>query len=81
MSYWLDDPLQRRDVVTIPTIGIAIALSVLLHIALIWQWKFQLPVTEPRQGHCAAVDGKTRTAARPAVLFVGTGTATTAPVA
>ena len=44
MSYWLDDPLQRRDVVTIPTIGIAIALSVLLHIALIWQWKFQLRI-------------------------------------
>jgi len=47
MSYWLDDPLQRRDVVSIPTIGIAIVLSVLLHIALIWQWKFRLPVTEP----------------------------------
>ncbi len=49
MSYWPGDFQQRRDVVTIPTIGIAVVLSVLLHIALIWQWKFQLRLPVPEQ--------------------------------
>lgn len=44
MSYVLDAPRNRRDGVTIPTIGVAIALSLLLHLAVIWQWKFQLRV-------------------------------------
>ncbi len=43
MNDWLDETSmpRRRDGVTIPVIGIAIALSVLLHVALLWQWKLQ----------------------------------------
>jgi len=33
-----DDFRNRRDGVTIPTIWIAVALSVLLHVALMWKW-------------------------------------------
>jgi hypothetical protein len=35
----LSDPPSRHDVVTIPTIWIAIALSLLVHIAVLWIWK------------------------------------------
>ena len=43
MSYWPGDLHPSRDGVTIPAIGIAIALSLLLHLAVIWQWKIQRP--------------------------------------
>lgn len=43
MSNWPDTTLHRRDVVTVPTIGIAIVLSLLLHLVVIWQWKIQKP--------------------------------------
>ena len=49
MDYWLDETgmPRRRDGVTIPVIGIAIALSVLLHVALLWQWKLQVHKPTP----------------------------------
>ena len=43
MSYWPGDLHPPRDGATIPAIGIAIALSLLLHLAVIWQWKIQKP--------------------------------------
>ncbi len=38
MSDWQSEPSGRRDGVTIPTIWIAVALSLLLHVAVLWQW-------------------------------------------
>lgn len=35
----LTDPRMRHDVVTIPTIWVAIALSLLVHIAVLWVWR------------------------------------------
>ena len=35
----LTDPRPRHDVVTIPTIWVAIALSLLVHIAVLWVWR------------------------------------------
>lgn len=35
----LIDPRPRHDVVTIPTIWVAIALSLLVHIAVLWVWR------------------------------------------
>lgn len=48
MSYWPEPHRKQRDVISIPTFGIAIALSLLLHVAIILQWKIQLrdPETE-----------------------------------
>jgi hypothetical protein len=39
MSDRLTDPRSRHDVVTIPTIWVAIVLSLLLHVAVLWVWK------------------------------------------
>ena len=47
MTYWPEPPRNRRDVIAIPTFGIAIALSLLLHVAVILQWKLQLRVPKP----------------------------------
>jgi len=41
MSYWPDPFHYRRDAVSKPSFGVAIALSVLLHAAVLWQWKLQ----------------------------------------
>lgn len=38
MSDWLDESRGRRDGVTIPTIWIAFALSLLFHAAVMWKW-------------------------------------------
>lgn len=38
MNELLDFPHNRRNGVTVPTIWIAIALSLLVHVALMWQW-------------------------------------------
>ncbi len=38
MSDWLDDVPSRRDGVTIPIIWVALALSLLVHIAVLWKW-------------------------------------------
>jgi len=42
MSYWPEPHRNPHNVISIPTFGIAIALSLLLHVAIILQWKIQL---------------------------------------
>jgi hypothetical protein len=37
MSYWFDGPLERRDIVQIPAIWLAFALSLLIHVLLLWK--------------------------------------------
>ena len=48
MSDWLLDQTDRRDGVTVPTIWLALALSLLIHAAVMWQWlpKIKLPSLE-----------------------------------
>ncbi len=48
MSDWHDEFRKPRDGVTIPTIWMAFALSLLLHIAVMWKWlpKIHLPSPE-----------------------------------
>ncbi len=48
MSDWVSALPPRRDVVTIRTIHIAIVLSLLLHGAVMWQWKLQKPPPEKK---------------------------------
>lgn len=53
MSDWLDESRNRRDGVTVPTIGVAIALSLLIHLAALWEWlpRIRLPTAEaPERG-------------------------------
>jgi hypothetical protein len=39
MSQWHDDEFRpRRDVVAIPTIWVAFALSLIVHVAALWEW-------------------------------------------
>ena len=38
MSYWLNEPQLRQDVVTIPRIWVTIALSILIHVAILFIW-------------------------------------------
>src|SRR6266566_19530 len=38
MSHWLDEPPVRQDVVTIPRIWVTIALSILIHVAVLFIW-------------------------------------------
>jgi len=42
MSDWSHGLRSRRDGVTIPTIWVAVALSLLLHVAVLWRWLPQL---------------------------------------
>lgn len=52
MSDWLDASRNRRDSVTIPTIWVALALSLLIHLAVVWQWlpRIRLPsLDEPER--------------------------------
>ena len=51
MSTWLYALRDKRDGVTIPTIWVAVALSVLLHIALMWKWlpQIHLPSLEDKR--------------------------------
>ena len=42
-----DELRNRRDGITIPTIWIAVALSVLLHVAVLWKWLPQLQLHLP----------------------------------
>ena len=44
-----DELRNRRDGVTIPTIWIAVALSVLLHVAVLWKWLPQLKLHLPSE--------------------------------
>jgi hypothetical protein len=48
MSDWLDEYRNRRDGVTVPTIWVAIALSLLIHAAVLWGWmpRIRLPLLE-----------------------------------
>src|SRR5437868_11595164 len=38
MSHWLDEPRVRQDVVTIPRLWVTIALSILIHVAILFIW-------------------------------------------
>jgi len=38
MSQWHDEFRPRRDVVAIPTIWLAFALSLIVHVAALWEW-------------------------------------------
>lgn len=49
MSDWIDAPRNSRDGVTIPTIWVAFALSILMHIAALWVFP-QKPVLLPGLG-------------------------------
>ena len=49
MNYGSDDFQPRRDGVYIPTIGVTIALSLLLHVAVFWQWKLQRPTPSEKE--------------------------------
>jgi len=42
MSTWIYALRDKRDGVTIPTIWVAVALSIILHIALMWKWLPQI---------------------------------------
>jgi len=53
MSKWLDESRNRRDGVTVPTIWVTIALSLLIHIAALSEWlpQVRLPSLEaPERG-------------------------------
>lgn len=53
MNDWPDAPRNRRDGVTIPTIWVAVALSLLVHVAALWQlWPHLrlLPLTKSEVG-------------------------------
>jgi hypothetical protein len=47
MSYWHEASDHRRDGVTIPHIGVAVALSILLHAVVLWQTNFSLRAPGP----------------------------------
>ncbi len=52
MSDWFYESRDRRDGVTIPTIWVALALSLLIHVAVMWQWlpRIRLPsLDEPER--------------------------------
>src|ERR1700682_2597749 len=38
MSHWLDEPRVRQDVVTSPRLWVTIALSILIHVAVLFIW-------------------------------------------
>ena len=44
MRYWHDAPRRRGDVVTIPTIWLTFVLSLLVHIAALWEFLPKLPL-------------------------------------
>ncbi len=46
MRDWADNKLYRRDGITISSFQLAIAFSVLLHLAVLWQWKMQKPLPD-----------------------------------
>ena len=56
MIGWLDKSRNRRDGVTLPTIWVAIALSLLIHGAALWEWlpRIRLPSLEaPERGEAS----------------------------
>jgi outer membrane biosynthesis protein TonB len=38
MSHWLDEPRDRQDMVTIPRLWVTVALSILIHVAVLFIW-------------------------------------------
>jgi outer membrane biosynthesis protein TonB len=49
MSDWRHSSRSRRDGVTIPTIWVAVALSLLLHGAVLWHWLPQMHLLAPNE--------------------------------
>ena len=49
MSDWSHSSRSRRDGVTIPTIWVAVALSLLLHVAVLWGWLPQMHLLSPNE--------------------------------
>ena len=49
MNTWPEQPRSRHGVISVPTFGVAIALSLLLHVAVILQWKLQSRVPAPEK--------------------------------
>ena len=57
MNGWPDVPRDKRDGVTVPTIWVAVALSVLVHLAALWQlWPHLdlLPLTKSEVGDASS---------------------------
>ena len=52
-----DEFRKRREGVTIPTIWVAIALSLLVHIAVMWQWLPQIRRPSPEQSELGQARG------------------------
>src|SRR5438270_14095193 len=47
MSHWLDEPRVRQDVVTIPRLWVTVALSMLIHVAVLFIWIPRTPLLTP----------------------------------
>jgi hypothetical protein len=57
VSYWPGDFRDRRDGVTIPTFWVALALSLLLHVAVMWQWLPKLRLPSPDETRLGEANG------------------------
>lgn len=51
------EPRTRRDVVTIPTIWVAIALSLLIHVAIMWAWLPRMHLLSPDNSRRGEANG------------------------
>lgn len=49
MNDWLYLSRNRRDAVTVPTIWIAVAISLLVHVAVLWKWLPRIRLPSPEQ--------------------------------
>src|SRR5438105_13234572 len=47
MSHWLDEPRVRQDVVTIPRLWVTVALSMLIHVAVLFTCIPRTPLLTP----------------------------------
>ena len=67
MSDWHDGFRNRRDVVTIPVLWLAIALSLLVHLAAMWEWlpRMRVPSLDARERGRASGSLEVQLAARP----------------
>ncbi len=48
MSHWLDEPRHLHEVVTVRTLWVTIALSLLVHLAVLFLWLPRMPLLTPR---------------------------------
>jgi hypothetical protein len=48
MSHWLDEPRHRHEVVTVRTLWVTIALSLLVHLTALFLWLPRTPLLTPR---------------------------------